>query len=145
MPHIIAAMMQRCRRYWPDGYIDGPCTIASNELSVEPDSPYCMIEGSRFHNGVWKVDGAKLLGVPDGTPNETFEGRVWSLCPPADFVALADEIEAYAAKNPVTGLQSESFGNYSRTFAGADAMSWVNAFSARVAPYQRMYSDLEEV
>ena len=70
---------------------------------------YFRIVGSVFNDGVYK--NTFNLELTD----EVFEGSVWAMSVPPDFIALSDEIDTYnksdmAKPSPYT---SESFGGYS--------------------------------
>ena len=71
-------------------------------------------------------------------PDEQFTGRVWLLKPPADFLALCEEISTYDDKNPAGAYMQESFGGYSymRRNSGERSTAWQDVFSGRLASYR---------
>jgi hypothetical protein len=76
--------------------------------------------------------------------NEEFDGRVWLLKPPADFLDLCAEISAYDDKNPAGAYAQESFGgySYSRRNAGGST-AWQDVFAGRLASYRgKMFSEV---
>lgn len=139
----VAAVMRHCRNFFPTGYADGTFRITGNVLA-DVDSPWVFIQGSRYHDGVWRVlDGYLTERSVEGMCDEEFTGRVWLLAPPDDFLAICKAIREYDEKNPVGAYASETFGaySYSRGAAGKDA-GWAAVFAAQLAPYRRMLSEV---
>lgn len=110
---------------------------------------YIRIVGSHLNDGVHKrgENGFNL------TDEGKFHGGVWVMSPPADFLALAAEIEAWQTKYSgvdsvaMSPFQSESFGGYSYSKAsggsgsGAGASSvpnWQSVFASRLKIYRRI-------
>lgn len=144
----VAAVMRQIRNYFVSGYRYGDFSITGGALSPSPSCGYVFIRGSAWHDGVWSLSGDTLIDLPEGLRDETFNGRVYELHPPNDFLALVAEISDYDDKNPAGALQSESFGDYSYTRAGggqAGAQGWQTAFRARLDPYRRMWAEVEDV
>lgn len=141
----VAAVMRQCRNYFPTGYMDGTFRITGNVLPGV-DSPWVYISGSAYHDGVWQLADGYLTGRSvDGLGDESFDGRVWMLNPPEDFLELCKEIKAYEEKNPIGAFASESFGAYSYTrgTGNGQAQGWPAAFSAQLAPYRRMFTEVK--
>ena len=140
MTHTIAAVMAETRNYFVRQRIDGSINI-SGGMVVSPkiNAPYVYIKGSTFHDGLWEMVGLSL--VRDNHPNETFDGCIWLLYPPNDFVDLCDEIAAFDAKTPAGALQSESLEGYSYT---RGSTTWQEAFASRLRPYRRMFAEVRE-
>ncbi len=142
----VAAVMRQCRNYFETGYIDGTFRITGNALSGAEGAHWVYISGSAFHNGVWEVCGGYLTGRSvDGLHDEEFEGRVWFLDPPEEFLELCKTIKTYEEKNPVGALVQERFGEYSytRTNSGsASDMGWQKVFSMELAAYRRMFTEV---
>lgn len=141
MAVTIGSVMRHCRNYFEAGYLDGEFDIVNGEL-LSPafsDGRFIAIQGSAFNDGVHRQGDGRMI-------DESFEGRVWVLSPPADFVQLCREIAEYDEKNPAGALQSESFGNYSYTRAGdsstGGAATWQSAFQRRLAMYQKLTSEV---
>lgn len=147
MSATVTAAMRRCRNFFEYGYRDKTIRITDGKL--EPDSTLAAgmwigIQGARNFDGVWKLgQGLQLLEAPH-SPDEEFDGRIWYLAPPADFVDLCEKIETFREKAPVTGYTSESFGEYSYTRASgqAGAVTWQEAFSADLVPFRRMFTEV---
>lgn len=150
----IAAVMRRVRNYFERERIDGTFTISGGVLEPMPDAPYIAISGSAWHDGVWPrdaLDGAhdaddQLALETQTEQNETFDGKVWGLHPPADFLDLCEEIVAFDAKRPAGSPQSEKYGDYSYSMANANsyyAGSWEDVFSGQLAPFRRMFTEVD--
>ena len=98
----VAAVMRQCRNYFETGYIDGTFRITGNALSGADGAHWVYISGSACHNGVWEVYDGYLTGRSvAGLHDEEFEGRIWFLDPPPEFLALCETIKTYVAKKPV--------------------------------------------
>lgn len=137
----VAAVMRHINNYFQVGSISGMIVISGNAIVPAPESPWCYVSGSWLHDGVWQVLGGKLQSMPGDLPDEEFDGRVWLLKPPADFLTLCEEISQYDDKNPVGAYTSEKFGGYSYTRAG-EVKSWMTAFAEKLWPYRRMYTEV---
>lgn len=142
----VAAVMRQCRNYFEVGYIDGTFRITGNALSGADGAHWVYISGSAYHNGVWEVCGGYLTGRSvDGLHDEEFEGRVWFLDPPEEFLELCETIKTYEEKNPVGALVQERFGEYSyvrgQTGKAVD-MGWQAAFATALTEYRRMFTEV---
>ena len=140
----VAAVMRHINNFFEVGCISGGFAISGNAICPAPESPWCYVSGSWLHEGLWQVLGGKLQGMQGRLPDEEFDGRVWLLKPPPDFLALCEEISSYDDKNPTGALISESFGDYSYTRSGsaATAKGWQAAFAERLSPYRRMFTEV---
>ena len=148
----IAAVMRRVRNYFERECIEGAFAICGGVLEPMPDAPYIAISGSARHDGVFpasalsgELTGDELSGLINHdivlAKDETFDGKVWGLHPPDDFLALCEEISAYDGKNPIGAPQSESFGAYSYSRGAAEG-GWEAAFAGRLLPYRRMFTEV---
>lgn len=145
MAVTIAAVMRQVRNYFAGTPLVGEIEIRGNGLFPAPDAPFVLIRGSGYHDGVWECMDGYMQEMPEHLPDEVFEGVVYPLRPPNDFLDLCREIREYDEKNPVSGLQSESFGHYSYTRAsGANGgvMDWKTAFEDRLKSYVRMFPEV---
>ena len=108
-------------------------------LDAVKSNQYFRIVGSIFNDGVYCFkEGLEL-------EDETFDGAIWLMAIPKDFLALAKDIEdwqtqyAGALNSPYT---SESFGGYSYSKAsgknGGSAVTWQDAFASRLNLYRRI-------
>lgn len=144
MAVTIGTVMRACRNYFEREYLDGEFSIVEGSLSPVLDAPYVYISGSKTHDGVWKLTNGILDGEESDAP-EAFNGRVWGLYPPTDFLSIVEEAAEYDAKAPVSGLVSESFAGYSytrgKTASGMPA-TWQDVFAARMIPYRKMFTEV---
>ena len=141
----VGSVMRYCRNYFEKGYIDGIFRITGNALSdVGNDVHWVYISGSMNHDGVWNICNGYLTGrTVEGLGDEEFDGRVWLLAPPVDFLDLVNQMRDYEGKNPVSALSSETFGGYSRTWNAAQiGKSWEVAFNSSLIPYKRMFTEV---
>lgn len=100
---------------------------------------YYRIRGSVFNDGL-HVYGEERL------KDEKFNGEIWALAIPSAVISLADEIDAWRAKNPETDKVSESFGGYSYTrgssgLSGGAVSGWQGVFASRLNAYRRVHDD----
>lgn len=141
----VAAVMRQCRNYFETGYIDGTFRITGNALSGADGARWVYISGSECHNGVWEVYNGYLTGRSvAGLHDEEFEGRIWFLDPPPEFLALCETIKTYEEKNPVGAFAQERFGEYSymrNMRSGADT-GWAASFRNELAQYRRMFTEV---
>ena len=105
---------------------------------------YIRIVGSVFNDGVYQFPVADLQ-------DEKFEGAVWLLAIPKDFLDLVKDIEAWQEKNggidsaAMSPFSSESFGGYSYSKgstsdsgSGKGANTWQGAFKARLNMWRKI-------
>lgn len=117
---------------------DGAITNVDFLDAVKPNQ-YFRIIGSIFNDGVYCYKEGLVL------EDETFDGAIWLMAIPKDFLALAKEIDDWIAKygealnSPYT---SESFGGYSYSKAsgnnGGGAVTWQDAFASKLNLYRRI-------
>ena len=117
---------------------DGKITNQNFLDAVKPNQ-YFRIVGSIFNDGVYCFK--EELELED----ETFEGAIWLMAIPKDFLALAKEIEDWIEKYAGainSPYQSESFGGYSYSKAsgknGGGAVTWQDAFATKLNLYRRI-------
>lgn len=143
----IAAVMRHCRNFFEVGYLDGTFRITGNALPDAKGAHYVYISGSMYHDGVWEICNGYLTGKSiEGLEDEEFDGRVWLLAPPVDFLETVKAMREYEEKNPISSLSSETFGGYSRTWATGGKPSDRSAmavFRDSLAPYIRMYTEVK--
>lgn len=138
----VAAVMRQVNNHFVSGYLDADFAVEGGYLKPAPAASFVYIAGSVLHDGVWELQGGKLIG--DGIADEAFTGRVWLLKPPRDFLALCREISAYHDKNPTGAPISESFGDYRVTRANeyTGGGGWQRAFHAQLTPFRRMFPEV---
>ena len=137
MPVDVGAVMRHVNNYFEREAMHADFVAGDDgHVTPRPDAPYIAVYGSKHHDGVYKT-GTMPIGE-----HEAFTGIVWGLYPPKDFIELCEEIAVYCAKNPVSGMLSESFGAYTYTRASGKngPLTWQEAFADRLRPYRRMFT-----
>ena len=119
----VAAVMRQVRNYFERERYAGPMGIVGGTLA-----PYVAVEGA----GVFAAGEA-----PESA------GTCWALYPPADFLALCQEISEYDDRHPAGAPRSESFGAYRYDRGEGAPGGWEAAFAARLAPYRRMFTEVK--
>lgn len=106
---------------------------------------YFRIIGSTFNDGVWKYP-------EDTLTDEQFDGSIWALAIPRDFIALSDKIDEWVEKYGATDsaamspYYSESFGGYSYSKAAGSVSAgesgttatWEGAFARELKRYRKL-------
>lgn len=124
----------------PDGINLDTYTIEDGGITLPflQEGQYFRVVGSVFGDGVYQYPAS-------GLKDETFDGAIWSLSVPQAVVNLAEEIEAWQAKNGEAAAgpyQSESFGGYTYSkavdAATGGAVSWQAAFRSRLNDWRKL-------
>ena len=106
------------------------------ELPFLENGQYFRVFGSRFNDGVHQYP-------TDSLTDETFNGVVWEMRPPRDFLELVGEITAWVEKyGDVTSnpYSSESvIGVYAYTKDSSAGTSWQQVFKHRLNAYRKLY------
>lgn len=135
---------------WEQDKHIGDFSISGGQIAPSFDIPtdYIRIVGSHLNDGVHKRGENGFNLIDEGK----FHGGVWVMSPPADFLALAAEIEAWQTKYSgvdsvaMSPFQSESFGGYSYSKASGGSGSagtssvpnWQSVFASRLNVYRRI-------
>lgn len=141
----ICADLRNFFTYRDDVHV-GEWVIEDGAISpvIDLSTDYIRIVGSRLNDGVHKVSEMALQ-------DEAFRGAIWVMSPPADFLALVADIEAWQEKNgaldsaAMSPFNSESFGGYSYSKSGGDSAggssgaNWKSAFASRLKIYRRIH------
>lgn len=136
---MIGAICKEINNWFLREAIYGEFTIADGTMTVSggQNGQYVRIVGSVFNDGVYTLPLSKLK-------DETFDGAVWLMSPPKDFLALADEITAWQQDNgnafsgPYT---SESFGGYTyqkKTAQDGSEYTWSDAFASKLNRWRKI-------
>ena len=124
----------------PDGIHLDTYTIEDGGITLPflQEGQSFRVVGSVFGDGVYQYPAS-------GLKEETFDGAIWSLAVPQAVVNLAEEIEAWQAKNGEAAAgpyQSESFGGYTYSkavdAATGGAVSWQAAFRSRLNDWRKL-------
>lgn len=145
--YAIFDLMDECRNHFVAGWREGTFEIADGVMDVAgaPACAFVAMGGSIWHATVGP-DGVTLDLDGEKPEDGRFAGRISFLAPPRQFVALADEVEAWNKKYPVSPYTSESMAPYSYTKAqgrNGGVMTWQDAFGNRLGRWRRMFDDLE--
>ena len=150
MLNEICAEIKNFFTYDVDKHI-GDFSIIDGAIAPSFDIPtdYIRIVGSRKNDGVHVRDEHGVFNLID---EGEFHGGIWVMSPPADFLALVAEIEAWQAKNggidsqAMSPYNSESFGGYSYskssgnsgTGGSSGGANWSDAYASRLNIYRRI-------
>ena len=138
---MLEELMRECKNWFvmPGGVHLGRFAVEKGRISLPflKSGQYFWIAGSVFNDGLYQYGSCVLQ-------DEEFTGAVWALAVPAEFVKLAEDVQAWrdtsekAAQSP---FQSESFGGYSYTKSaaqGESALSWQSVFAARLKKWRKL-------
>lgn len=140
-----------CRNFHKPDIYPGTYTITGGVLEplpAVPDGAWIRIVGSVFNDGCWQYPSADMT-------DETFDGAIWLMHVPPDFITLLDDINAWEAANAdavknataevLSGpYTSESFAGYTyqkKTGFGDIAISWRDprlGFTARLNAWRKI-------
>lgn len=118
---MLTEICQYLKNWFEREITHGTFTISGGALADDihlQDGQYFRIIGSVFNDGVHNTD--------DTLTDEVFEGTIWLMAVPPAVVELSERISAWQAEYGgavATPYQSESFGGYSYTKAGAGSGS----------------------
>lgn len=138
--------MREVRSFFPRYRLEGEweakaSVLRGTDLLLPGD--WIAVTGSARNDGVYEVEGG---GKVSRLRDEAWSGVVWLLAPPADFLALCEEIIAWEAAQENEGIRRERFGEYSVERA-VDARgmpaTWKDVFASRLAPWRRMFTEVE--
>nr|MBR4281672.1 hypothetical protein [Clostridia bacterium] len=139
----VADVMRHINNYFEVGCLSGLMYIDGNAVIPAPEAPWCYISGSWMHEGVWQLCDGRIQDMPGNLPDEEFDGRVWLLKPPPDFLALCARISEYDDKNPAGALMTEKFGDYSYSRrSSASSYAWEDVFAKELRPYRRPFTEV---
>ena len=126
----------------------GQIKIVEGQLNIADKiqtNQYYRIVGSVFNDGVYQRGKETLT-------DETFEGGVWLMAIPQDFLGLVKDIEDWQKKYGgvdsanLSPFQSENFAgvySYSKVSGGSSEGSqtvptWQNVFASRLRRYKKI-------
>lgn len=136
----VSDVMRHVRNHFIRDAIAGSWTQESGTLTPSDKlSPgmWIAITGADAPAGVYQLD--EKGGVPD-LFDTAWTGTVYRLNPPADFLRLCGDIACWAAANPDPAVASEKLGEYS---VSRKAVTWEEAFAPALAPYRRMFTEVQ--
>lgn len=145
------------KNYWLKDYVNPDRYIHTGEYTINGDTitdisflkanQYFRIKGSDLNDGVYQNNAESLASLQD----EVFDGAIWAMSVPPDFVALCDDIAAWRDKyegvnsKNMSPFTSESIsGVYSYTksagsaSSGGNGVTWQGQFASRLNAYRRI-------
>lgn len=141
---MLEELMRECRNYFliPGGVHPDTYTIKGGGIALPflRAGQYFRVVGSVLNDGVYQYGNCALR-------DETFDGAIWAMAVPAEFLRLEEEIKAWrtqyenAANSP---FQSESFAGYSYTKSSANGNSggsvtgWQGVFASRLNKWRKL-------
>lgn len=141
---MIGQVCAHVNNYFEVDAITGERRIYTGRYTIEDGSinlpflqagSYFRIINSRHNDGVHQYPAMDLK-------DETFDGVIWEMRPPQDFLGLVQEIEDWVEKYGQTmsnPYASESvIGVYSYT-KGGGGVSWDGIFKKQLNAYRRLY------
>lgn len=120
---------------------DGVVYCDTKEIAMDQGQHFALLR-KNFVLGVYEY------GV-DTLNDKEFEGKVWIMDIPKDFMDLVDEIDAWQTKyggsdsGAMSPFNSESFGGYSYTKASnanglGSTITWQDAYKSRLSRYKKV-------
>ena len=108
------------------------------------DGQYFRVIGSVFNDGVHQYP-------PEDLKDESFDGAVWTMAVPPEFLTLAEDIDKWQAmygavdSEAMSPFTSESFGGYSYSKSGggtsdstSNAGTWQGTFASRLNKWRKI-------
>ena len=137
---MITQICQSLRNWFDIERYFGTFTIKDGSIAPSDflqDGQYYRIIGSVFNDGVHK------FGTDTLTNEKPFDGAVWAMAVPPDFLEVVGEIEAYCKSDAgkTSPFVSESFGGYSytkATTADGSPVGWKQAFASRLNKWRKL-------
>lgn len=126
-----------------DDIISGKFEITNGTIHLASlkDGQYFRVIGSVFNDGIYKYPASDLI-------DEVFDGEIWVMSIPADFISICEEIKEWCNKYKDIAnspYSSESFGGYAYTKSagisvqGTQAdVSWQSTFKTRLNRWRKL-------
>lgn len=132
-------------RFFGNFVIENGSIISRNDGTMNlQNGQYFRIIGSVFNDGIYQYPTTNLK-------DEEFNGAVWCLAIPQDFLNLVADIDAWQAKygdidsEAMSPFTSESFGGYSYSKSGGGASdgatnagTWQSVFSSKLNKWRKI-------
>ena len=137
---MIEDIMREIRNYFDVSRYFGTFHIVNGKLQEKfadlRNNQYFRIIGSIENDGVYQSPKDDLI-------DETFDGAIWVLKIPKDFLKLCEEIEEFSKSDSQkpSPYVSESFGGYSYTKATSSsgaAVTWRDVFLNRLNKWRKI-------
>ncbi len=136
---MLAEICAEVNNYFVKGIHFGSFEISGGviePLDFLQDGQYFRIVGSVFNDGVYQYPNNALK-------DEEFEGAIWSMAVPPDFLELVSKIKKSCESESVSSspYTSESFGGYSYTKATNQKglpVTWKDTYGNELNRYRRL-------
>lgn len=137
---MITQICQSLRNWFDIERYFGTITIKDGSIAPSDflqDGQYYRIIGSVFNDGVHKFGSDTL------TDEKPFDGAVWAMAVPPDFLEVVGEIEAYCKSDAgkTSPYVSENFGGYGYTKATSTdgrLLTWKSVFADELNGYRKL-------
>lgn len=155
MQNLMEEICQYIRNYFVDYYrgdvFRGRFSVENDEIIRTDGTPLPIAPGMYYRiRGSYLNDGVYLKGS-DIPSDESFDGEIWLMHPPASFLSLVEEIGAWNEVNAaidspnMSPFTSESFGGYSYSKGGGNgqsgsgtAVTWHAQFATRLNAWRKV-------
>lgn len=155
MQNLIEEICQHIRNYFVNynrgDVFRGQFSVENDEIIRTDGTPLPIAPGMYYRiRGSYLNDGVYLKGS-DIPRDESFDGEIWLMHPPASFLSLVEEIGAWNEVNAaidspnMSPFTSESFGGYSYSKGGGNgqsgsgtAITWHAQFETRLNAWRKV-------
>ena len=123
---------------------NGVLTYADGTALSLLNGQYFRIVGSILNDGVFQYQTPAPANAASELQDEVFNGAVWSMAIPRDFLALVSEISAWCStySEAITSpYASQTVGDWTRTLkggSGAGTITWQTQFDAQLSPWRKI-------
>ena len=135
----VSDVMRHVRNHFIRDVRNGSWTHTGGTLTPAADfapGMWIAVTGDGAPCGVYQLD--EKGGIPD-LGEVSWNGPIYRLAPPADFIRLCGDIGCWAAVHPDPAVSAEKLGEYS---VSRRAVTWEEAFAPALAPYRRMFTEV---
>lgn len=132
--------MSYCKNWFVTEIHKGNISIQDNTINLNGKefTPNAYTDFLRLiggHTNEQMFDSSKVL------ENDEFEGEIWELAPPQEFIKLCDKIREWNDENKPNDKTSESFGGYSYSKATNNngvPLTWQDVFAKELRAYKKI-------
>lgn len=142
---MILQVMREVNNFFAVNRVDGLFKSIDKKINLYEFNflagQYVAVTGSVFNNNVYQVDDQFNIHIDR---DEEFDGSIYGLAPPIDFLKLVDEIETTEQfrTERTEGVVSERFENYSWTASvdkHGNLARWQTIYIDRLNKYRKMF------
>ena len=146
---MILQVMRYCRNFFEKTSESGQYTIAGGRITLQQEyllGQYILLTGSVLNNGLYHLQDN--LYTLDSSKDEIFEGTIYGLIIPLDFLQLCKEIDVFAkspagAPGPYTSESVIGVHSYTKA-TGPDGLpvGWQAVFGGRISEFRKMLTEI---